>query len=170
MLFRTRFTDLCYGYNAFGRKVLPALDLPSTELPRRADGRKHWGDGFEIETLINIRVAACGLKIKEVPSFEHDRIHGESNLNTIRDGNRVLRTIMAEFKRRDLTRSVADKHGVHPGLAQPAVPAQRINGVRHGGLRSEGVGANHGTGPSGWLARNEAAHFTMPSPSPSEER
>jgi hypothetical protein len=172
MLFRTRFTDLCYGYNAFWRTVLPALDLPSTELPRRADGRKHWGDGFEIETLINIRVAACGLKITEVPSFEHDRIHGESNLNTIRDGNRVLRTIMAEFKRRDLTRSMAAENGVRPGLAPVAVSAQCIHGVRHGGLRSEGVGANHGSGQSGWLARNDSAgaHFTVPSPAPSEER
>jgi glycosyltransferase involved in cell wall biosynthesis len=168
MLFRTRFTDLCYGYNAFWRKVLPALDLPSTELPRRADGRKHWGDGFEIETLINIRVAACGLKIKEVPSFEHDRIHGESNLNTIRDGNRVLRTIMAEYKRRALTRTVAAENGVRAGVAQAAMPAQRVNGA-HYGQRSEGVGANHGTGPSSWLARNEA-HSSVHSPSPSEER
>jgi hypothetical protein len=31
-----------------------------------------------------------------VPSFEHPRIHGTSNLNTFRDGRRVLRTILAE--------------------------------------------------------------------------
>src|SRR3712207_6918199 len=28
VLFGTRFTDLCYGYNAFWRRVVPALQLP----------------------------------------------------------------------------------------------------------------------------------------------
>jgi hypothetical protein len=34
-----------------------------------------------------------------VPSFEHARIHGTSNLNTFRDGRRVLRTIFTERRR-----------------------------------------------------------------------
>src|SRR5690349_14417673 len=50
VLFGTSFTDLCYGYNAFWRSVVPALGLPGTHLPQPADGRKLWGDGFEIET------------------------------------------------------------------------------------------------------------------------
>ena len=58
-----------------------------------------WGDGFEIETLINLRAAAAGLTITEVPSYEHARIHGTSNLNTFRDGRRVLRTILTEWRR-----------------------------------------------------------------------
>jgi hypothetical protein len=32
----------------------------------------------------------------EVPSYEFDRIHGQSNLNTWRDGTRVLRALMVE--------------------------------------------------------------------------
>jgi glycosyltransferase involved in cell wall biosynthesis len=103
-LFGTKFTDLCYGYNAFWRRAVPVMDLPSTELPRPADGRKLWGDGFEIETLINIRVAASGMRVKEVSSIEHLRIHGMSNLNTFRDGTRVLRTILSEFRRRSAQR------------------------------------------------------------------
>ena len=99
VLFGTRFTDLCYGYNAFWRSVVPALDLPDTRLPRPADGRKLWGDGFEIETMINIRAAADGMTVGEVGSTEHERIHGQSNLNTFRDGFRVLRTIFSEFGR-----------------------------------------------------------------------
>jgi len=98
-LFGTGFTDLCYGYNAFWRRVLPYLDLPLLDLPRPADGGKLWGDGFEIETLINIRVAAHDLKITEVPSIEAARLHGDSNLNAVSDGSRVLRTILAEYKR-----------------------------------------------------------------------
>jgi glycosyltransferase involved in cell wall biosynthesis len=98
-LFGTRFTDLCYGYNAFWRRVLPYLDLPLLDLPGRPDGGKLWGDGFEIETLINIRVAAHELRITEVPSIEAARLHGASNLNAVTDGSRVLRTILAEYKR-----------------------------------------------------------------------
>jgi len=99
VLFGTRFTDLCYGYNAFWRSVVPTLALPDVDAPRPADGSKLWGDGFEIETMINIRAAADGLTVGEVGSVEHPRIHGESNLNTFRDGFRVLRTILSEYGR-----------------------------------------------------------------------
>ena len=82
LLFGTRYTDLCYGYNAFWRHCLPAIKVDC--------------DGFEVETLINIRAARAGLRIIEVPSFEESRIHGNSNLRTFRDGWRVLRTIVRE--------------------------------------------------------------------------
>ncbi|MGY1709472.1 glycosyltransferase family 2 protein [Geodermatophilus sp. SYSU D00758] len=91
-LFGTRYTDLCYGYNAFWTHCLPVLEL---ETGGRGD-QKLWGDGFEIETLINTRVAKGRLRIVEVPSFEFERIHGQSNLNTWRDGFRVLRALAVE--------------------------------------------------------------------------
>jgi len=98
----TRYTDLCYGYNAFWRRCLPTLGLePGAHTPGRPDLR--WGDGFEIETIINVRVARAGLTVAEVPSFERDRLHGESNLNAVKDGLRVLRTIARERFRRPAT-------------------------------------------------------------------
>ena len=57
-----------------------------------------WGDGFEVETLINVRIAKAGLRVAEVPSFELSRRFGASNLNAFSDGIRVLRTIHAERK------------------------------------------------------------------------
>jgi glycosyltransferase involved in cell wall biosynthesis len=99
VLFRTRYTDLCYGYNAFWADCLPLFDLDHTS-PPRADGAKSWGDGFEIETLLNLRVARAAVRVAEVPSFEHERIHGVSNLNALTDGLRVLRTIIRELPRR----------------------------------------------------------------------
>ena len=93
ILFGTHYTDLCYGYNAFWTHCLPALELDATD---RATQDKLWGDGFEIETLINTRVAKAGLHITEVGSYEFDRIHGTSNLNTWRDGLRVLRALLVE--------------------------------------------------------------------------
>jgi glycosyltransferase involved in cell wall biosynthesis len=86
-LFGTRYSDLCYGYNAFWRHCLPHMCVTC--------------DGFEVETLINVRVARAGLSVAEVPSIEHQRMFGESNLRTIRDGLRVLRTILSERVRRN---------------------------------------------------------------------
>jgi glycosyltransferase involved in cell wall biosynthesis len=92
----TKYSDLCYGYNVFWRRHVSAFGLDAeTNLPV-GSGTRLWGDGFEIETLINIRIAQSGLKVKEVASYEYSRIHGVSNLNAASDGWRVLRTILAE--------------------------------------------------------------------------
>lgn len=86
MLFGGRYSDLCYGYNAFWARVLPLLELD--------------GDGFEIETMMNVRALQAGLRIAEVPSFEDKRRYGLGRLRTIPDGWRVLKTIFVErFKR-----------------------------------------------------------------------
>jgi glycosyltransferase involved in cell wall biosynthesis len=85
-LYGTRYTDLCYGYNAFWRRCLPHMTVDCS--------------GFEVETLINVRIAKAGLTVAEVPSFESERLYGESKLNTFRDGGRVLRTIVRERFRR----------------------------------------------------------------------
>ena len=80
--FGARYTDLCYGYNAFWKHCLDRITLDCT--------------GFEIETLMNIRVVKAGLRVQEVPSHEYNRIHGVSNLSAVRDGLRVLRVILTE--------------------------------------------------------------------------
>jgi glycosyltransferase involved in cell wall biosynthesis len=98
-LLKTRFTDLCYGYNAFWADVRDSLDLADPHVIGRADGKMAWGDGFEIETVINCRVASAGLTVAEVPSMERLRIHGRSNLNAVTDGLRVLKTINTERRR-----------------------------------------------------------------------
>ena len=95
----THYSDLCYGFNVFWQKHVQVLDLDVTSPPSgKGDGRL-WGDGFEIETLIHMRVAAEGLRVAEVPSFEHPRIHGVSNLDAFSDGLRVLTTILVERRR-----------------------------------------------------------------------
>jgi glycosyltransferase involved in cell wall biosynthesis len=98
-LFGTRYTDLCYGYNAFRTFLLPVLDLPPVDSADLPAGAMCWGDGFEIEALINVRVALAGARIVEVGSTEKTRLHGTSNLNVCSDGLRVLRTILAERRR-----------------------------------------------------------------------
>ena len=82
LLFRTNYSDLCYGYTAFRRSCLDEFAIDAS--------------GFEVETLMNVRAARAGVRIAEVASFEKPRLSGESNLHTGRDGWRVLRTIIAE--------------------------------------------------------------------------
>jgi glycosyltransferase involved in cell wall biosynthesis len=95
----THYSDLCYGFNVFWQKYVPVLGLDAAAPPPcKGDGRL-WGDGFEIETLIHMRVAEEGLRVAEVPSFEHPRIHGVSNLDAFSDGLRVLTTILVERRR-----------------------------------------------------------------------
>ena len=96
---RTRYTDLCYGYNAFWTEILADLDLPDPHVGTLDRATMLWGDGFEIETVINCRIAQAGLTVVEVPSYEQLRVHGASNLNAFSDGLRVLRTINTERRR-----------------------------------------------------------------------
>jgi glycosyltransferase involved in cell wall biosynthesis len=112
IVFGTTYTDLCYGYNAFWRHCLDRMLLPDVDLVE-----PQWGDGFEIETMINVRVAVSGLIISEVCSYEENRLHGVSNLNAVSDGFRALHTIRQEFlagrrRRRDDREHVA----LHPAL------------------------------------------------------
>lgn len=81
-IYGTRYSDLCYGYNAFWSRHLSALAVDCA--------------GFEVEALMSIRAAKAGLQIHEVPSHEHPRLHGTSKLRAIRDGWRILKVILRE--------------------------------------------------------------------------
>jgi glycosyltransferase involved in cell wall biosynthesis len=85
-LYGTHYTDLCYGYNAFWARCLPYMHVDC--------------NGFEVETLINVRIAKAGLVVHEVPSYEHARVSGRSHLHAVRDGSRVMHTIAVEARRR----------------------------------------------------------------------
>jgi glycosyltransferase involved in cell wall biosynthesis len=110
--FGTRYTDLCYGYNAFWAKHLSKLDLNC--------------DGFEIETVMNVRAAKAGLAIQEIPSYEHLRLHGMSNLKVFRDGMRIARFIVRERFLSQARRARQPEVSPGPKLvsAPPPVPTE----------------------------------------------
>jgi glycosyltransferase involved in cell wall biosynthesis len=101
-IFGTRYTDLCYGYNAFWARHLGAMALDCA--------------GFEVETLISIRAAKAGLRVQEIPSYERPRLHGSSNLRAVRDGWRILKVILSERV------GGARRRGPSPPAPQPASP------------------------------------------------
>jgi glycosyltransferase involved in cell wall biosynthesis len=99
LLYGTCFTDPNYGYNAFRRECLSVMELDGGEREGIDATTMLWGDGFEVETLIHVRIAKAGLRVAEIPCFERSRYFGSSNLNAFSDGIRVLRTIHAERRR-----------------------------------------------------------------------
>jgi glycosyltransferase involved in cell wall biosynthesis len=105
----TRYTDLCYGYNAFWARHVPALGLDCM--------------GFEIETMMNIRAARADLRVQEIPSHERRRVHGASNLRVISDGWRILKVIAAEAVAKYRSRS-----GIRRGVttSEPELPVPPI--------------------------------------------
>ena len=128
--FGARFSDLCYGYTAFWRDVLPVINGPFR--------------GFEVETVIHIRAVRAGLQIAEVPSFESIRISGTTNLRTVRDGFRVLRSIGTEWaleKVGGTDRKIRPEHRrARPGQ-QPPWQANGRHGLTEGStlFRSKAV-------------------------------
>src|SRR6266540_2769101 len=117
----SHYSDLCYGYFAFRRGTVDALDLRS--------------DGFEIETEINIRAHRAGLRIAEVASCETERHHGSSQLHALRDGLRILFTIgRTSLGARDKIKSSSNvtSSEMLSAVAVPA-PIESENGHRRNG-------------------------------------
>ncbi len=76
--------------------------------------------------MINIRVAReFRHRVREVPSVEKERIFGESNLNAVTDGLRVMRTIFSE---RFGTRRPAVAGSAAGSAASAPQPARRQRG------------------------------------------
>jgi glycosyltransferase involved in cell wall biosynthesis len=114
VLFGTRYTDLCYGYNAFWAKHLEKLNLDC--------------DGFEIETVMNVRAAKAGLAIHEIPSYEYLRLHGLSNLNVVRDGIRIAKFILHERLSSSSARKLPRLEGLDKGLPAAALSVSAGHG------------------------------------------
>jgi len=81
-MWKTSFSDVCYGYNAFWRRCLPQLSPDSY--------------GFGFETVLPLRALRGGLNVVEVPSFESNPSSLPDGITRRSESIRVLRTIVAE--------------------------------------------------------------------------
>jgi glycosyltransferase involved in cell wall biosynthesis len=116
VLYGTRYSDLCYGYNAAWVAQLRDLELDCA--------------GFEVETVLSIRSAKSRLRVTEVPSFESPRMHGESNLRTFRDGWRVLTAIFRERRSRAVALAQLEPRPAPPVPPLPDIaPVQSLQQV-----------------------------------------
>ena len=82
MLYRGKFTDITYGYNAFWKNAISDMDLKT--------------DGFEMEIELFIKARKKRLKIVEIPCWEHKRRSGKGKLHTFKDGWKILKVIIKE--------------------------------------------------------------------------
>lgn len=85
ILFRTKLKDVTSGLRVMSRSYVKNINIMAS--------------GFEVETEMTIKALRYGYLIKEVEINYTDRPHGSySKLNTIKDGARVLITILTIFK------------------------------------------------------------------------
>lgn len=83
-LWQVNIHDIMTGYRAFSRKFVKLMPVMS--------------EGFEIETEMTIHALDKRFTIVEKPIEYSDRKEGNSKLNTIKDGYRILKIIFALFK------------------------------------------------------------------------
>ncbi|MBI5229339.1 glycosyltransferase family 2 protein [Candidatus Micrarchaeota archaeon] len=83
LLFGAHVRDAVNGFRAIRRDKLERLNLSFKK--------------FEIELEMTIRAAKLGYKIKEIPTFEAERIGGESKAKTLSTGWLYVKTILKEL-------------------------------------------------------------------------
>jgi len=80
-LFSVRLTDTQAGFKAVRAESLRGLNLSA--------------DRFDIEVDLLLRILRAGGRVVEVPVRRAPRQHGASRLNSLLDGARILRRIVA---------------------------------------------------------------------------
>lgn len=84
-LFRSKLNDIMSGFRAFNREFVKNAPVLS--------------DGFQVETEMTLHALDRMFNIVEIPIVYRDRPEGShSKLSTVKDGLRVLRTIVWVFK------------------------------------------------------------------------
>ena len=84
-LFKSDIKDIMTGYRAFSRMFVKSFPILSK--------------GFEIETEMTIHALDKNFLLEEIPISYRDRPEGsESKLNTVKDGAKVIKTIVTLFR------------------------------------------------------------------------
>jgi glycosyltransferase involved in cell wall biosynthesis len=86
VLWRTKFTDICYGMFLMNKYSYLSLNIVS--------------NSFDIEWELMIKAKRRKLKIAEVPVHEHKRVHGKSHITYIRDGWIIGKRVLMEALRK----------------------------------------------------------------------
>lgn len=72
VLFGTKYTDICSGYNAFRKSAFLSLNLTC--------------DGFEMEQQMLVKAKKAGLKVAEVSHQDHGRLDSNSKVSATKQG------------------------------------------------------------------------------------
>jgi glycosyltransferase involved in cell wall biosynthesis len=80
LLFGTRFTDVCCGYNAFWKRCLDKVKLSD--------------DSFDYEPVLHVKIKKAGFRVAEVPCRDTGRISGTSKLPMLAQGLKAAIAIL----------------------------------------------------------------------------
>jgi glycosyltransferase involved in cell wall biosynthesis len=72
LLYNTKYTDICSGYNAFWKVAFQSLNLTH--------------DGFEMEQEMMVKAKKANLKVTEVNHCDAGRINSNSKVSSIKQG------------------------------------------------------------------------------------
>lgn len=75
-----KISDSQTGFRAFKRDVLDEIQIRS--------------NGYAVETELTVKTLKNGFKVREEPITFDRRNHGNSHVNPLRDGMRILKTIV----------------------------------------------------------------------------
>jgi glycosyltransferase involved in cell wall biosynthesis len=87
ILYGTRYTDLCSGYNAFWKNIVDQVNLWSE-------------DEWNYEPLLISRIHKAALKVIEIPQRPGRRLSGRSKLPNWKQGFTAIKTVVRERFRR----------------------------------------------------------------------
>jgi len=82
ILYGTKYTDVCSGYNAFWKKSFERIHLSN--------------DGFEMEQEMLVKVKKLGLKVVEVDQPDAGRLYSKSKVSGVKQGFTDLWIIVRE--------------------------------------------------------------------------
>ena len=82
ILYGTRYTDICSGYNAFWRSAFQRLKLTN--------------NGFEMEQEVMVKAKKAGLKVIEVEHHDTGRLGSNSKVSGIKQGFTDLWIVIKE--------------------------------------------------------------------------
>ena len=82
ILYGTKYSDVCCGYNAFWKEACRSFGAS--------------GDTFLDEPTMSIRVRKAGLRVAEVSCADRGRLGGIGKDHTLRQGWRILQNIVRE--------------------------------------------------------------------------
>jgi len=85
ILYGTKYTDICSGYNAFFKNAFEKLNLRS--------------DDFEMEQEMNVKIKKLGLRVVEVAYKDKGRIAGTSKTQDVKQGLKNIIIIIKEWLR-----------------------------------------------------------------------
>ncbi len=158
----TRCTDPTWGYNAYRREALHVLDLPGPDVPGLRRGRRAWGDGPEIAPLSIVRAAVEGLRVVEVASVGHPRMHGDARRDLFHRVLLAVRVLLTELLLRRRPRSAAAPR------ARRSAPTSRsaVTGSRRAASPSPATTAARraAASPTGSAARFPISAARRPAP------